>query len=74
MFVGYRHYDAVERDVSFPFGHGLSYTTFDHHDLEVEVLDRDPSVPGEDQHVRVRVSVTNTGAVAGREVGADLRR
>lgn len=69
IFVGYRHYDAVGRDVSFPFGHGLSYTTFDHHDLQVEVVDGDPSLaPSARERVLVTVAVTNTGPVAGKEV------
>ena len=69
IFVGYRHYDAVDREVAFPFGHGLSYTTFDHHDLAVTVLDGDPATAVLDQdRLEVTVQVTNTGAVAGKEV------
>lgn len=30
LHVGYRYYDAVDRKVSYPFGHGLSYTSFEH--------------------------------------------
>lgn len=69
LFVGYRHYDAVDRDVAFPFGHGLSYTTFEHHDLAVTVLDADPSqAPLEQDRVEITVRVTNTGGVEGKEV------
>ncbi|RCK67058.1 putative beta-glucosidase I [Candida viswanathii] len=59
IFVGYRFYEKMQREVAFPFGHGLSYTTFDFKDLKVNVA-------GED--VKVSVVVTNTGAVAGAEV------
>jgi len=60
VFVGYRYYDTVGRDVAFPFGHGLSYTTFAYAGLEV--------APGADGGLQVRVTVTNTGPVRGREV------
>jgi beta-glucosidase len=59
VFVGYRGFDARGLDVTFPFGHGLSYTDFDHTDLDVTV---------DDDRLRIAVTVTNTGAVAGREV------
>ena len=60
LFVGYRWYDARGIEVAYPFGHGLSYTTFDYGDASAEVA------PSGD--VSVTVPVTNTGAVAGREV------
>ncbi|MEH3156065.1 MAG: glycoside hydrolase family 3 C-terminal domain-containing protein [Gordonia paraffinivorans] len=59
IFVGYRGFDARGLDVTFPFGHGLSYTDFGHSDLDVTA---------DDDVVRVEVTVTNTGPVAGREV------
>ncbi|MFI5806684.1 glycoside hydrolase family 3 C-terminal domain-containing protein [Streptomyces sp. NPDC051561] len=59
LFVGYRYYDARELNVSFPFGHGLSYTTFDYTDLRVT---QDGS------GIDVTVTVTNTGPRAGHEV------
>jgi beta-glucosidase len=59
LFVGYRGYDALGTDVAFPFGHGLSYTTFDYTDLSVSATDGGLSVA---------VTVTNTGSRAGREV------
>ncbi|CAM5245162.1 glycosyl hydrolase [Streptomyces spiroverticillatus] len=59
LFVGYRHYDTREWEVSYPFGHGLSYTTFAHTDLRV-VQDADG--------LDVAVTVTNTGERAGHEV------
>jgi beta-glucosidase len=59
MFVGYRGYDAMDKDVAFPFGHGLSYTRFAYDDLVVEQSD---------DQVLVRVAVSNIGARRGREV------
>ena len=60
VFVGYRHHDLVGRPVAFPFGHGLSYTSFDYSDLLVR--------PEPDGSLTVAVTVANTGPVAGREV------
>ena len=60
LFVGYRWYDARRMDVAFPFGHGLSYTTFAYGDAAASVS------PSGD--VEVTVAVTNTGDRAGREV------
>ena len=58
VFVGYRGYDAPPLPVSFPFGHGLSYTTFDYADLAADVTGRaDGRRP--DRHVQL--PVTNTG-------------
>jgi len=69
LFVGYRHYDATDREVGFPFGHGLSYTTFEQRDLVVRVLDADPTVaPLTAERIEVTLNVTNTGTVAGKEV------
>jgi beta-glucosidase len=65
VFVGYRGYDAVDRRVSFPFGHGLSYTTFDYSGLDVAVTG---GVVTGDLAVRVDVEVTNTGPRSGKEV------
>ncbi|MDE1654816.1 glycoside hydrolase family 3 C-terminal domain-containing protein [Actinotignum schaalii] len=59
LFVGYRGFDARVLDVVFPFGHGLSYTTFEYSNLEVEAVSDD---------IRVSFTVRNTGQVAGREV------
>lgn len=59
LFVGYRGYDAARLPVEYPFGHGLSYTTFEYGDA---------SASSEDGGIRVEVQVTNSGARAGREV------
>jgi beta-glucosidase len=63
LFVGYRHYDALGIEPTFPFGHGLSYTSFGYRDL---CLDRTVVEEGETLGVSLRVS--NTGPVAGKEV------
>jgi beta-glucosidase len=65
VFVGYRGYDAAAREVAYPFGHGLSYTTFDYRDLSAEVTGR---AEDGDLAVTVTVSVVNTGERAGKEV------
>ncbi|MEU5757383.1 glycoside hydrolase family 3 C-terminal domain-containing protein [Nocardia sp. NPDC047648] len=59
LYVGYRWYDSREMDVCYPFGHGLSYTTFDYSDL---------TLTASEAGITVRVGVTNTGSRAGREV------
>jgi beta-glucosidase len=65
VFVGYRGYDALEREVSFPFGHGLSYTTFGYGDLVTAVAG---SHEAGDLSVTVTCTVTNTGSRTGAEV------
>ncbi|MDR7183598.1 beta-glucosidase [Microbacterium trichothecenolyticum] len=60
LFVGYRWYDARRLEVAFPFGHGLSYTSFSYADAAAQV-----DANGD---VEVTVAVTNTGDRAGREV------
>jgi beta-glucosidase len=63
LYVGYRYYDAKDLPVSYPFGHGLSYTTFAYSGLEATVEGQ-----GDDAAVHVRFTLANTGAVAGKEV------
>ena len=63
IFVGYRYYDKKEMDVLFPFGHGLSYTTFSLSDLHV---DRECLNPGD--VATASLTVTNTGSRAGAAV------
>ena len=64
VFVGYRGYDAQALDVSFPFGHGLTYTSFEYRDLDVSVTG---SHAAGDLAVEVSCTVANTGARAGTE-------
>lgn len=63
IFVGYRYYDKKKMDVLFPFGHGLSYTTFEYSNLKLSI-DRIKDT----EEVMVSVDVTNTGTVEGKEV------
>jgi beta-glucosidase len=59
VFVGYRYYDKYQIPVQFPFGHGLSYTTFSYGDMQVKEPDG--------QTFKVQIPVTNTGKLAGKE-------
>jgi beta-glucosidase len=69
LFVGYRHYDTVGRDVAHPFGFGLSYTTFSYDDLSLEVAGGAPIAGSLDGvAIEVGATITNTGPVAGAEV------
>jgi hypothetical protein len=60
IFVGYRYYTSTGRPVRYPFGHGLSYTRFEHTDLRVESTGPDSAV--------ARVTIANAGTVAGSDV------
>jgi len=60
---GYRYYDRTRMEPLFPFGHGLSYTTFRYGELRVE-----PDVLAAGQKARITIPVTNTGARDGDEV------
>lgn len=63
LYVGYRGYDALERDALFPFGFGLSYTQFEYSNLQVSA-----SEFGLGDTLEITLDVTNTGQVAGKEV------
>ncbi len=63
LLIGYRWYEARRLPVRFPFGHGLSYTTFE---IGKPSLSNSRLAPGE--RLRVDVPVTNTGARRGSEV------
>ena len=58
IYVGYRWFDKQNIPVSYPFGYGLSYTTFDYSDAAASLADG---------NVKVSVKVTNSGSVAGKE-------
>jgi beta-glucosidase len=63
LYVGYRYYDAKDMAVSYPFGHGLSYTVFTYSDLYAAVVGE-----GQDAVVRLELTVTNAGPLTGKEV------
>jgi beta-glucosidase len=63
VFIGYRWYESRHLPVRFPFGHGLSYTTF-----EIGQPDCDDTEIALDQKVQIRIPVTNTGNRHGTEV------
>ncbi len=59
IYVGYRHFDKAELDVSYPFGFGLSYTDFELSELKTVI---------ESDTIKLELTVTNTGAIPGKEV------
>ena len=59
IYVGYRYFDTFNKEVAYPFGFGLSYTTFEFSKPKVKVSGK---------NVTVSVTVKNTGSVAGKEV------
>ena len=63
IFVGYRYYDKKKTELLFPFGYGLSYTSFEYSKLR---LNRDSIKDSDTLHVSV--DVTNTGRRSGKEV------
>ena len=63
VFVGYRYYDSKKMEVLFPFGHGLSYTTFELSNLVLSCKKMKES-----ETMCVSLKVTNTGNVPGKEV------
>ena len=60
IYVGYRFFDTFNREIAYPFGFGLSYTTFEFSKPVVKVKGKDA--------VEVSITVKNTGAVSGKEV------
>jgi beta-glucosidase len=63
IFVGYRHFDKHNIEPLFPFGYGLSYTTFEYSDLQIS-----PIKVMQDDTVTVEVDIKNTGEVSGDEI------
>src|SRR3989454_10269608 len=63
LFVGYRYYDKKKIAPLFPFGFGLSYTTFSYGPLSLNAQEI-----GRDDTLQVSVEITNTGQRVGKEV------
>lgn len=59
IYVGYRYFDTFKKDVAYPFGFGLSYTTFEM---------GKPSVKANGKNIEVSITIKNTGKVAGKQV------
>lgn len=63
IYVGYKYYEAAGKPVLYPFGHGLSYTSFAYSDIRVEKENYEYGEP-----IVVTFDVENTGQVAGKEI------
>ena len=59
IYVGYRYFDTFKKNVAYPFGYGLSYTTFEM---------GKPSVKANGNNIEVSVTIKNTGKIAGKQV------
>ncbi len=74
IFIGYRYYDKRNMDVLFPFGHGLSYTTFRYSNISIEkdgvITNGNPLTLNacDTDKIKVYVDITNTGNMAGAEI------
>ena len=62
IFVGYRYFTTYDIKPLFPFGHGLSYTSFKYDNLEIKINEEN------DLEVEVNLDITNTGKIKGKEV------
>lgn len=58
VFIGYRYYEKLQKQVAFPFGYGLSYTKFEYSDLKVTA---------DDKEIKVSATIKNTGDIDGAE-------
>ena len=59
IYVGYRFFDSFDKNVAYPFGYGLSYTTFEY---------SKPAVKVSGDNITVSITVKNSGQVAGKEI------
>ncbi len=63
IYIGYRYYEKADKAVRYPFGFGLSYTTFEYSDIRL-----DKASMSDDETVKVTFTVKNTGDIAGYEI------
>lgn len=63
IYVGYRYYDKAKKEVAYPFGHGLSYTSFEYSDIKLS-----KKKIKEGDKLTVSFKIKNTGSVSGAEV------
>jgi beta-glucosidase len=63
IFVGYRHFDTKDIEPLFPFGFGLSYTTFSYENLMIDKI----KIKNNDV-IKVSIDVTNSGKIEGKEI------
>ncbi|MBN2651254.1 MAG: glycoside hydrolase family 3 C-terminal domain-containing protein [Spirochaetales bacterium] len=68
IFVGYRYYDSADKEVLFPFGHGLSYTQFDYSELQVEEQQLEAQELLDGKKLNFSCKITNSGDVEGAEI------
>ncbi len=63
VYIGYRYYEKADKAVRYPFGFGLSYTTFEYSDIKLDKTSMD-----ENDTLKVTCKIKNTGAVSGYEI------
>jgi beta-glucosidase len=63
LYIGYRHYDHAKIEPLFPFGHGLSYTTFEYGRPEISTKTLTP-----DGEIKITLAISNIGTRAGAEI------
>ncbi|KAJ5094622.1 hypothetical protein N7456_010483 [Penicillium angulare] len=68
VYVGYRFFERSQVEPAFPFGHGLSYTTFARSDLKINTVPEQPKYTESGEPITATVAVKNTGSIAGAEI------
>ncbi|KAJ5369221.1 beta-glucosidase I [Penicillium cataractarum] len=68
IYVGYRFFEKSDVTPEFPFGHGLSYTTFTRSDLQISTVPEEAKYTESGEPITATATVTNTGSIAGAEI------